>query len=215
MGIMSGLGGIPPRRPDQVSSPPPAATPPTSQSGLFRGRLVIVSGSGFTGVFDYNPTPALNNLVASEAAANGTDPYGNAYLQGQTTYLQTGPTSFVALQNNGAQITFYTASSAAGPWTAQYVIQSDASGNVTITASGTLELNPAGVASVTGPTVIGDTPGSRATAAQLEVHSLIGLKARTQPAAPPAGYGLLYVNSSDGGLYYKGASGTNTKLAPA
>jgi hypothetical protein len=38
------------------------------------------------GLFVYSPSPATGNLVASIAAAAGTDPYGNAYKPGFTTY---------------------------------------------------------------------------------------------------------------------------------
>jgi len=183
---------------------------PTSQQPFY---VLVVSGGAGSGVFVYSPTAGAGNLVASVAAAAGDDPFGNAYLAGQVTYVQVGPNDFEALQNNGGQLNFYSATAAAGPWANQYSLQSDSSGDVTFAANGTMELNPAGVAAITGPTVIGDTPSSRATLAQLEVHSMIGLKARAQPAAPAAGYGLLYVNSADGGLYYKGAGGTNTKLA--
>jgi len=177
--------------------------------------LIVTASGGFTGVFVYSPGPGFKNLITSIAAQDGTDPFGNAFLGGQVSYIQTGPNSFEALQNNGAQLNFYTATSAAGPWTNQYSLQSDASGNITFAANGTMELNPAGVASVTGPMVIADTPNSRATSAQLEVHNMIGMKARAQPAAPPAGFGLLYVNSVDDGLYFKGSAGTNTKIASA
>lgn len=69
-------------------------------------------------------------------------------------------------------------------------------------------------AAVKGTLAIGG-PGTPATNADLEVHSLVGLAAKTAPATPPAGYGYLYVNSSNGSLHYKGPSGTDTQIAPA
>jgi hypothetical protein len=80
-----------PRRPDQQYNPPAAITPPSPSSGLFVGRRVVVFGTssnGSTGVFVYSDAPANGNLIASIASAPGTDPYGNVYLQGQTSYDQ-------------------------------------------------------------------------------------------------------------------------------
>jgi hypothetical protein len=49
---------------------------------VFKGRLVIVFGTGFSGVFVYSPAPGAGNLIASVAALAGTDPYGNKYPSG-------------------------------------------------------------------------------------------------------------------------------------
>jgi len=38
------------------------------------------------GIFVYSGTPAAGNLIASVAAANGTDGFGNAYVAGVTSY---------------------------------------------------------------------------------------------------------------------------------
>ena len=48
---------------------------------------------GFSGLFGYSPTPGAGNLIFSIAAANGTDPYGNAYLGGVTSYSGSTDTS--------------------------------------------------------------------------------------------------------------------------
>lgn len=89
-----------PMRPDQVFNPPPAALAPSSQTGFFIGRRVVVFGSGtsFSGVFVYDPVPGAGNLIASIASAAGTDPYNNAYDQGITTY---GPGSSLTQLLNG------------------------------------------------------------------------------------------------------------------
>jgi hypothetical protein len=47
-------------------------------SGSFMGTSFEINSAG---AFFYSGTPALGNLVASIASANGTDPYGNAYFQ--------------------------------------------------------------------------------------------------------------------------------------
>ena len=79
-----------PRRPDQESDPPPMVVAPGGAAGTFRGRYVIIFGTGKnSGLFVYSPIPATGNLVASIAAAAGTDPYGNAYLAGICDYSGT------------------------------------------------------------------------------------------------------------------------------
>lgn len=51
------------------------------QNNIF--PLLIIDASGaFTGLFVYSPAPGNGNLIASIAAAAGTDPYGNAYKAG-------------------------------------------------------------------------------------------------------------------------------------
>lgn len=51
--------------------------------GEFHGTNFVINSSG---AFFYDPTPAAGNLVASIAAADGTDAYGNTYLGGIVTY---------------------------------------------------------------------------------------------------------------------------------
>lgn len=91
--------------------PVPLNAPPAQQLGIgvqpgvpniIRARLVIISGAN-GGLFIYSGTPAAGNLIASIAAAPGTDPYGNAYLDGVVTYgTGTPPNSFT--QDRGGQI---------------------------------------------------------------------------------------------------------------
>lgn len=79
--------------------------------------LVIIDASGaFTGLFVYNPAPDAGNLIASIAAAAGTDPYGNAYLSGVASYSGFGGSFFATALANG-DLLFYHATSTAGPWT--------------------------------------------------------------------------------------------------
>lgn len=107
-------------------------------------------------LFTYNGTPAAGTLVASVAAESATDQFGNSYLSGETAYAPVGG-GFIACQNNGGAVTFYTAASEAGPWAAlpQLTAQAVASG------SGILEFG-AGVGpgiAVVGPT--GDMTGGK------------------------------------------------------
>ena len=48
--------------------------------------LIVVSGPPFTGLFIYSPGPGAGNLIASITAQAGTDPYGNHYAAGISSY---------------------------------------------------------------------------------------------------------------------------------
>lgn len=63
--------------------------------GTFNGTDFVVNSSG---LFVYSGTPASGNLIASIAAAAGTDAYGNAYPQGICALNYAGAT-FVQLLN--------------------------------------------------------------------------------------------------------------------
>jgi hypothetical protein len=75
--MMPGMGGTPP--------PPPGYQPPQlpstaagSSAGLFRGRLVIVQGTGpNSGLFVYAGIPALGNPPIFWATSAAIDPFGN------------------------------------------------------------------------------------------------------------------------------------------
>ncbi len=105
-------GGLPARRPDQYVPTLPSGTAPGS-TDVVRARQVIVGGPN-GGVFVYSTTPAAGKLIGSVAGAAGTDPYGNAYLAGTTSYLPGATYSAVSL--NGGAVQFYTAPGFGGPW---------------------------------------------------------------------------------------------------
>lgn len=67
----------------------------TVTAGTFIGTNYIQNGSG---IFEYDGTPALGNLISSDAVTSGTDSFGNAYLAGFTTYNHTNHV-FVNLHN--------------------------------------------------------------------------------------------------------------------
>jgi hypothetical protein len=71
--------------------------------------------------FYYSGTPAAGNMIASVAAANGTDSHGNHYLAGITSYSVGTPFSFAVNLNNGQVQYFTAAANSAGPWTNQTV----------------------------------------------------------------------------------------------
>jgi hypothetical protein len=82
----------------------------------FNGTDFILNSNG---MFFYNGTPALNNMILSIAQFNGTDALGNAYLSGFTSYTS-GPTNDTAISipANSNVIQWYkTTTGQAGPWT--------------------------------------------------------------------------------------------------
>ncbi len=70
---------------------------PWNQNSFF--TILIVSGGTGSGVFVYSPKPGAGNLIASVAAQAGTDPYGNAYKAGITSYSKVAPFPLVELFN--------------------------------------------------------------------------------------------------------------------
>lgn len=104
-----GTGGLPARRLDQQYSSPQGAVQPGSSGGIFRGRLVVVSGTstnGSNGIFVYSGTPGLGNLILSIAAVAGADQYGNTYPAGLNleTGSISGPVTIDIGQPGGSQI---------------------------------------------------------------------------------------------------------------
>lgn len=58
--------------------------------------LIAAASSGFSGLFVYSPAPGKGNLIASVAASPGTDPFGNPYQQGITSYAGGGSIGVVS-----------------------------------------------------------------------------------------------------------------------
>jgi hypothetical protein len=70
-------------------------------NGLVVANQVIVFGTG-GGIFVYNGTPGVGNLIASIAPANGTDQFGNAYYgPGFVAYAGQGANDLVAFMKAG------------------------------------------------------------------------------------------------------------------
>lgn len=76
---MSSWGRLPPARPDQAWRPgPDRVIAPGGAGGTFRGRLVVIFGTGSnSGLFIYNGQPALGNPPIFAATTASLDPYGN------------------------------------------------------------------------------------------------------------------------------------------
>lgn len=91
----------------------------TINSATLVGGLVEATGVGYLG---YNGTPASGNLIFSATNGAGTDSFGNAYLNGVTTYGNPVGGTFIALNmaattNSAFGLAFYSATSTGGPWT--------------------------------------------------------------------------------------------------
>lgn len=99
----------------RARQPVPGITPGAIPGVITANRVIIVGPGG--GEFIYSPKVAFGNLISSDTGAAATDKSGNAYLAGKTTYSQTSPGVWFAVNMNGPALTVYTAASAAGPWT--------------------------------------------------------------------------------------------------
>lgn len=99
--------------------------------GTFQGINYVLNSSG---AFFYSPSEAAGNLIASVAPANGTDAFGNHYLQDLATY-----TGASACQMTGSDIDFYNGSLAGG-WALTSQIVVDSSGNMSVTAGAAMTI---------------------------------------------------------------------------
>jgi hypothetical protein len=105
LAAVRGRGGLAPRRPDQGYEPPRNTIAP-GQAGIFRGRQVVISGSGAgVGLFEYNGVPGPGNPPVAWATPSGVtvDPFGNA-LPVSGGFAAKGGNGVVQL--NGAAILF-------------------------------------------------------------------------------------------------------------
>ena len=90
-------------------------------------NLIILSAatSGFSGFFAYSPAPGAGKLVVSNSVQALTDPFGNKIVPGLTSYVNDGGTWVATALTGGSfgsGISFFTATSEAGPWTLQATI---------------------------------------------------------------------------------------------
>lgn len=177
-----GLGAMStPRRPDQRQDPPTAAVAPGSQTGVFRGRLVVIKGGGppASGLFVYDGS---GHLIGSVAAANGTGPLGGTVLSVISVY---DPASADSLDLIAAALRFVnTGSAPASPPTVYSLQQSAAGASLNVSSGkGTAGATAVTVSlydSLTGKAaqvVIGqlNNPVAPSTAALLEVQGTVGV----------------------------------------
>jgi len=117
----------------------------------------VVNGSALY----YSPSEGAGNLVLSVNGntANTTDSFGNVVLPGTTTYADVGGT-FYAMQTYSTNITLYSATSQAGPYSSQGIIEMQSGQGLTIrdlsgnglsidTSGGPIVIDPTGSAAIT------------------------------------------------------------------
>jgi hypothetical protein len=112
----------------------------TINASTFNGPEMIINQYG---AFFYSSTPAAGNLIATITGTGGTDTEGNAYLAGNTTYYD----GTLAIQTYITQITVYTASSYAGPWTASDTVITMNTSTINLMAESVVMSGEASVAS--------------------------------------------------------------------
>jgi hypothetical protein len=127
-----GVGGLPPRRPDQQTSQPNVAVQPGSATGILRARIVQVIGGPNSGIFVYSGTPALGNLVASLVGSTTADSFGNTVKPDGLTFYNGTASAFFGLATIGATqeaiISFLAGISLEGAGNSGLVINYAASG---------------------------------------------------------------------------------------
>lgn len=119
--------------------------------GTFDGTDYVINTNG---AFFYSGTPALGNLIGSDAASPGTDAEGNAYLAGKVGYFQSGG-AFAATQiGTVQQVGFYSAAAAGGPWVQVGSIQAG-SGDVELASNRDIVAQqPVGLPDASAPTAL-------------------------------------------------------------
>lgn len=81
--------------------------------------LLVISAltGGYSGYYEYSPSPGAGNLILSITSTALTDPYGNVVPNpGLTSYFNSG-SGYVSLNINGGALSWATAPTEAGPWT--------------------------------------------------------------------------------------------------
>jgi hypothetical protein len=102
------------------------------QSLFLEIEQVIVSGPSGS-ILVYNGTPALGNLIASITPISGTDPQGNFFFAGITSY-EVVSSIYYATSVNGPVTTYASATSAGGPYTTNCQTTVTAEGNLIYTS---------------------------------------------------------------------------------
>lgn len=115
-----------------------------SWSNTATNLIVLIEAiTGYSGLFAYSPSPGAGNLVLSLTAAAGTDPYGNAYQAGLTTYSEAGAASInifesdvTLVASDGSVANLFSGVNAGlsltpsgGPWTPARLLSGIGGGN--------------------------------------------------------------------------------------
>lgn len=110
------------------------------------GANIIADGTSGQ-ILCYTGTPAFGNLISSVSPVAFTDAKGNAVLAGNASYdfpSGGGFLGFAAVLSGSGELAFYLANTAAGPWTAESAVSSDAAGTLQLLAGASGEVNVAG-----------------------------------------------------------------------
>lgn len=151
------------------------------------GNLVMVMNPARKAFFIYSPGGGAGNLVASSAAAGGTDAYGNQFLAGACSYGAT-----FASQLAAGFVTMYHGSQAGG-WTTGATMETDVSGDLLLIATKVL----------TGSNTLDDGAGNMTVAGSLSVNG------STSTASAGLTDGTINGSSSTTGLPNGGIVGTS------
>jgi hypothetical protein len=90
-------------------------------AGLIQGPEIIAAGTGSLYLGYSSSTGGFGTLISSVTVGTGTDQYGNAYLQGTTSYQNAGA-FFSAVNFDGGIIGWYQSATEAGPWVLEAAI---------------------------------------------------------------------------------------------
>ena len=170
------------------SSPDPygntlPSTAGVSGTGTFQAGNTIISAAG---IFTYSSTPATGNLVSSSGVATaGTDSFGNHTLAGNASYASGFANAMI-----GGAVLFYTGSLAGG-WTFQAQTETDISGDLVLSASGSVLLDD-------NTTVSGNLTVDGTLSATLSGQTGTGLPAGTPTGGPNSGSFAGHTHDFDG-----------------
>lgn len=105
--------------------------------------ILTEEDGGFSGLFGYSPAEGPGNLISSDAAVAGLDPYGNAYLAGKASYGQVGNLWYASVIADGV-VSIYTAATYAGPWSvaASISYKQTVPGGMSLVSGANISLEP-------------------------------------------------------------------------
>lgn len=158
----------------------------------------------------YQSPGGAGNLINSISAHATTDSYGNAVLAGDASYTTVAP--FVAISRYQSVVTFYTATSQAGPWTRTLA---EGLFEPAITSMGLLAVDPGGLVLGNGPKEFWIPPSGDNTGATdaANLNTVLALGGSTVHLLP----GTYYVNRPlivPAGSRLQGSAGNALSLAP-
>lgn len=152
--------------------------------GTFSGTDFVINSLG---AFFYSPTEAAGNLVATITPAAGTDPFGNVYLAGVSSYGASFSSQLAA-----GFVTMYHGSQAGG-WVQGATIETDSSGDLLMIATKVL----------TGSNTLDDGGGNMTVSGSLSVNG------STSTASAGLTDGTINGSSAQAGLPNGGITGTS------